>query len=182
MVYLEQSWDLISKALKEEREHKGKNNTKTDRKKHTANNKIIFEEDENRETDNVTTINGNLKLKKEAEDSGLQIKHSSFEERKMARKLAQKSAKHNSAKLKLINNAEWTIMVQSLIKEVGNENEDLISHLQRISHAPNIPHKVKWSVMNRPNFMVRQILILWCKQGPRFYFRILDFFDEYPCL
>lgn len=146
----EQSWDLISKALKDDRNHKAKSNTTNDSKKHTATNKVIAEENGNKETNGVISGKVNMKLKKKTESP---MKETAFEEKRNARKLAKKLTRQNNAKKKLIDNAKWTYMIQSLVKEVDVDNEELTNHLQRISHAPNIPQKVKWSSMSRPKFM-----------------------------
>ncbi|XP_057376406.1 uncharacterized protein LOC130697518 [Daphnia carinata] len=146
----EQSWDLVSKALRDERKHKAKNNITNDNKKHTAARKITAEESGNKATNDVISGEANMKLKKESRS---QVKEPSFEEKKNARKLAKKLARQKNAKNKVIDNAEWTNMIQSLVQQVNGDNEELRNHLERISHAPNIPQKGKWSSMNRPKFM-----------------------------
>ncbi|KAI9561860.1 cell growth-regulating nucleolar protein [Daphnia sinensis] len=146
----EQSWNLISKALIDERKNKAKSNTTNGSKKHTETNKVTDKASGNKENKDVISGKGNMKLKKE---SGSPVEETSFEEKRNARKLAKKLARQNNAKNKLIDNVEWTNMIQSLVQQVDVDNEELKNHLQRISHAPNIPQKAKWSSMSRPKFM-----------------------------
>ena len=49
----------------------------------------------------------------------------------------------------------WINMVQSLIKSVGDSNEDLTIALEKIGRAKKVPRR--WINLNKPKFVVRDI-------------------------
>jgi hypothetical protein len=169
----------MSKALEEQR----KNRAENDKNHIEVTKSVVAVGNVNKRKSDDKLVSGNKKIKKEAvaNESSKTVKDS-FEEQKMAKKLANKQNKSTKQKHRKMEKAQWQEIVQSMIPEAGN-NEELIQNLQRVSNATNFPQKTKWNKLNRPNFMVNNLAIFIFIQSIMIYIMILsDFFDEHAWL
>ncbi len=178
-IYLEQSWELVSKALEEQR----KNRAKNDKNHIEVTKSVVAVGNVNKRKSDDKLVSGNKKIKSEVVASeSPKTEKGSFEEQKMAKKLAKRLNKSTKQKHRQMEKAQWQEMIQSMIPEAGN-NEELIQNLQRVSNATNVPHKTKWDKFNRPNFMVNNLAMFIFNQSIMIYTMILsDFFDEHAWL
>jgi hypothetical protein len=130
----------MSKALEEQR----KNRAENDKNHIEVTKSVVAVGNVNKRKSDDKLVSGNKKIKKEAvaNESSKTVKDS-FEEQKMAKKLANKQNKSTKQKHRKMEKAQWQEIVQSMIPEAGN-NEELIQNLQRVSNATNFPQKTKF--------------------------------------
>ncbi|EFX76922.1 cell growth-regulating nucleolar protein [Daphnia pulex] len=123
----EQSWELVSKSLEEQRTNRAKN----DKNHIEVTKSVVAVGNANKRKSDDKLVSGNKKIKKEivASESSKTVK-GSFKEQKMAKKLAKEQNKSTKQKHRQMEKAQWQEIVQSMISEAGN-NEELIQNLQR---------------------------------------------------